>query len=238
MSLFLDFDGTLVEFADRHDGVVVDAHVPALLAALVRRLDGRVAVVSGRPAAEIRALLLRDGETAGFAIAGSHGMELLWPDGRATLPQSPSSIAEASATLHAFAAGRPGIVIEDKPFGVALHFRQAPDAAADCEALAEAVAASTGLSLQHGKMVCELRAEGADKGDAVRTLLAELPMAGSRPIFLGDDLTDEAGFEAANVAGGVGILVGDREGPSAAGYALPDVEAVHAWLGALAGVPA
>lgn len=237
-SLFLDFDGTLVDFADRHDGVIVGPHVAALLAALGRRLNGRIAIVSGRPASEIRSLLCGDETAVDFAIAGSHGLEIMWPDGRVIAPPPPASLAEASAAFHEFAAETPGVVIEDKPFGVALHFRQAPSASLACEALATAIASSSGLSLQHGKMVCELRAEGADKGDAVRALLAEPPMMDSIPIFLGDDLTDEAGFQAAEAVGGIGILIGDREGFTAARYALPDVAAVHGWLGSVAEVSA
>lgn len=237
-SLFLDFDGTLVEIAARHDGVVVHDTVRGLVRALARRLDGRLAVVSGRPAGDILGYLCPDGEQPGFAIAGSHGLELRRADGRTALPPRPEGLDTTIADLRAFAAPRPGVVIEEKPFGVAIHYRQAPDAAAAADAIAEAAARASGLALQRGKMVCELRAGGADKGDAVRALMAEAPMAGTRPIFLGDDLTDEAGFRAVAAAGGAGILIGDRPGPTAARYALPDVSAVHHWLGAIAGVSA
>lgn len=235
-SLFLDFDGTLAEIAERHDGVVVDARLPALLAALGERLGGRLAVVSGRAADDLIGYLGAGPCPPGFAIAGSHGLELRRPDGRSITPARPAGLDAAIAELNAFAEAHPGVVVEPKPFGVALHYRQAPDAAAEAEALAEAVSARSGLALQGGKMVCELKDAGAHKGDAVRALMAEPPMAGTRPIFLGDDLTDEAGFEAAASAGGAGILVGDRPGPTAARFALPDVPAVHHWLSTIAGV--
>ena len=229
-SLFLDFDGTLVELADRHDAVVANDAVRALLPALVRGLDGRVAVVSGRPVDQILHYLGADPAAPGFAVAGSHGLETVWPDGERSAPDRPPALDTAIATLEDTAAGMPGVVIEAKPFGVAIHYRQAPDRQAECDALGERIARQAGLLVQLGKMVCELKMAGADKGDAVRTLLARVPMAGSRAVFVGDDLTDEAGFRAAIETGGAGVLVGAR-GETAAAYALADVAAVRRWLG-------
>lgn len=235
ISLFLDFDGTLVDIADRHDAIEVDAEVHRLIAALAHRLDGRLAVVSGRPAAEICAYLHAGDGMPPFAIAGSHGLELRWTDGRHEAPLRPAGLDEVVAALHAFAWGWPGVVVEEKPFGAALHYRLAPEAGPACDALADTLAGRYGFTLQLGKMVCELRTQGADKGDAVRRFLAEPPMAGTPPLFVGDDLTDEAGFAAAEQLGGVGILVGaTRE--TAARFGLPDVAAVHRWLGHLAGL--
>ncbi len=235
ISLFLDFDGTLVDLADRHDAVIVPPQVRALVAALARRLDGRLAVVSGRPADEILAYLHAGDSAPPFAIAGSHGLELRWTDGRREAPPPSDAVAIAVAAFLDFADAHPGVVVEGKPFGVALHYRQAPDAGPASIALAEQVALEQGFAVQHGKMVCELRIAGANKGDAVRRFLAEPPMAGSRPFFLGDDLTDEAGFAAAAALGGAGVLVGHAERQSAARYRLADVAAVHDWLRAIAG---
>ena len=229
-SLFLDFDGTLVELADRHDAVVADDAVKALLAGLVRALGGRVAVVSGRPADQIIALLDADPAAPGFAIAGSHGLETLWPDGTRSVPDRPAALDRATGALDEAAARLPGVVIERKPFGVAIHYRRAPGYQAECEALGARIARDAGLGLQHGKMVCELKMTGADKGDAVCALLARSPMDGTRAIFVGDDLTDEAGFRAARASGGAGVLVGARE-TTAASFALADVSAVRGWLG-------
>lgn len=230
-SLFLDFDGTLVELAERHDAVVADTTVRSLLPTLAHALDGRVAVVSGRPADQILAYLAADMAVPGFAVAGSHGLETVWPDGTRSAPDRPVALDRAIETLERAAAAMPGVVIEPKPFGVAIHYRQAPDRQAECDALGLAVAGEAGLALQHGKMVCELKMAGTDKGDAVRTLLARAPMIATRAVFVGDDLTDEAGFEAARDSGGAGILVGARD-RTAASFALPDVAAVHRWLGA------
>lgn len=232
-ALLLDFDGTLVELADRHDAIVVDDGLRALLPRLTDALAGRVAIVSGRPADEIVAYLHLDPAAPGIGIAGSHGLEHVWPDGRRDVPDPPLALDRAIAALEAAVAAHPGTVIERKPFGAALHYRQAPDAATACDAIAERIAAETGLQLQRGKMVCELKLGGKDKGDAVRGFLAHPPFAGTRPLFVGDDLTDEAGFRAATAAGGAGVLVGGREG-TAARWSLADVGAVRAWLGAAA----
>jgi len=224
-SLFLDFDGTLVEIVERPDAVAVDRRLATLMSRLADRLQGRLAVVSGRPRAEIDALLGGDG----FAVGGSHGLELRWPDGRIIAPETPPGLAEIAAQMHALVNAHPGILVEEKPFGIALHYRSAPDAAADCHTLAERLADEFGLALQTGKMVVELRAAGGDKGAALRAFMAEPPMRGTRPLFVGDDLTDEDAFAAAAALGGHGILVGPSR-PSAAHYRLPDVAAVRTWL--------
>lgn len=237
VSLFLDFDGTLVDIAERHDAVVADPGLGRLIGGLAERLNGRVALVSGRSTADILAHLGLQNTQPPFAIAGSHGLELLWGDGRTEAPTRPEGLDEALTALNALAGTHGGVVVEEKPFGAALHYRQAPDAGPACDALAEKIAADAGFTLQHGKMVVELRTHGADKGDAVRRFMAEPPMAGTLPIFIGDDLTDEAGFVAAEALGGWGILVGGpRE--TAARYRLPGVKDVHEWLGSLAGVSA
>lgn len=230
IALFLDFDGTLVEIVDRPDAVKVDDRLRGLVAAVARRLEGRLAIVSGRTIDELVAFL---GPLDGCAVAGSHGLETLLHDGRRAAPDPPEALAELISATEAFAAPMPGVMVEPKPFGVAIHFRASPDAAAAVEAFAREIADDGIYALQHGKMVVELRAAGADKGDAVEALLAMAPMAGARPIFIGDDLTDEAGFRAARAAGGIGVLVGDR-GDTAATYRLPDVTAVHAWLSTIA----
>jgi trehalose 6-phosphate phosphatase len=194
-------------------------------------------VVSGRPACEILSYFGMSEGDVPFAVAGSHGLEMRWPDGRREAPERPDALDRAIKALQALGSVHPGLVVEEKPFGAALHYRQAPEAGAACDALADRLAQETGFTLQHGKMVVELRAAGPDKGDALRRFMSEPPMAGSRPVFLGDDLTDEAGFRAAAEQGGWGILVGGPR-PTDARYRLAGVSEVHEWLGAVAGVTA
>lgn len=224
-SLFLDFDGTLVDIVERPDAVAVDAPLAMLMEELAERLQGRLAIISGRPRAEIDALF---GHCA-FAVGGSHGLELRWPDGRATSPEPPSNLPRLTGRLREAASRYPGTLVEDKPFGVALHYRGAPQHEGACRHLAQALAEESGLALQPGKMVFELRMRGADKGAALAALLDAPPMRGTRPIFMGDDLTDEPAFRAAAERGGAGILVGEAR-PSAARYRLANVAAVRSWL--------
>lgn len=226
-SLFLDFDGTLVELAPTPDAISIDALLPPILRGLMEALEGRVAIVSGRPLAQIRHHL---GEA--IAVSGSHGLETGWPDGSVDAPPAPAWIDEAVAAGEELARRHPGMVIERKPFGIALHYRRAHDAAADAEALAREIAGKDKV-MQPGKMVFEVRVSGADKGAAVRRFMAAAPFAGTRPVFLGDDVTDEAGFGAAAALGGVGVLVGAAR-PTAAAFRLDDVAMTLRWLGAAA----
>jgi trehalose 6-phosphate phosphatase len=131
--------------------------------------------------------------------------------------------------MHELASQHPGLIVEDKPLGAALHYRQCPAAEAECVRLATELARHHALYLQPGKMMIEVRAAGGDKGTAIRTLMREPDMAGTRPVFMGDDHTDEPGFAAVAELGGAGILVGEpRE--TAARYRLEGVEAALAWL--------
>lgn len=224
-ALFLDFDGTLVELADAPDAISVSPDVVPLLARLSERLEGRLALVSGRSIADLERHL----ECAGLAMSGSHGLELRLRDGSHIPLAARHDLSGARERLERLAAETPGLLIEDKPFGIALHYRQAPDEEARATQVMAELARATGLSLQQGKMVVELRPAGADKGDAVRAFMAEPDFAGARPLFVGDDLTDEDAFAAAAAMGGAGILVGAAR-DSAARWRLPDVAAVIRWL--------
>ena len=224
-ALFLDFDGTLVELAETPDAINVPAAVAPLLARLNKRLEGRVALVSGRSIAGLERHL----ECTGLAVSGSHGLELRLRDGSRIPLAAQHDLSEVRARLTEAAAASPGLLLEDKPFGLALHYRQAPQEQERVETLMTELARTSGLALQHGKMVIEIRPRGADKGDAVRAFMAEPEFAGARPLFVGDDLTDEHAFEAAADLGGAGVLVGPAR-ETAARWRLPDVAAVIQWL--------
>lgn len=224
-SLFLDFDGTLVQLAERPDAVQVEQALLDLLARLQLSLDGRVALLSGRAVADVRSWL----HPLRFPVGGSHGFERAHADSELEAGERPASFDQAIALFDEVAAAHPGVLVEDKPFGVALHYRLAPSAEPVCRDAAEHAAQATGLELQPGKMVFELKPGGSSKGLALEQFMEEQPFAGMRPIFLGDDLTDENAFAAARRLGGAGVLVGP-ERPTTAGYRLPDVSAVHQWL--------
>lgn len=226
-ALFLDLDGTLAPFAPRPQDVAPDRRRTELLARLQRALDGRVAVVSGRAVDEIDRIL----ESAVVCAAGVHGLQRRDLSGRLQVAAAHPTLGSAKQRLEAFARPRPGLFVEHKPLSVALHYRGAPDRASETRAFAALVAGDTGLKVQEGTMVVELRTPGSDKGDVVRAFMTEPPFAGATPIFVGDDLTDEDGFQAAAELGGFGVLVGPVR-PTGAKARLPDVGRVLGWLDA------
>ena len=228
-ALFLDFDGTLVELADSPGAIRVSPGLTPMLERLRERLDGRLAIVSGRSLADLERHL----PLHGVAFSGSHGLELRLADGTRLPLSIPIGLDEVRARVEAFAAPIPGLIVEAKPAGIALHYRLAPDQAARADAFMAALARQRGFSLQRGAMVIELRPDGADKGDALRAFMSEPEFIGARPLFVGDDLTDEHAFAAAAALGGAGILVGPARA-SAARHRLVSVAAVAAWLGAAA----
>ena len=146
--------------------------------------------------------------------------------------REPSAAIEAvRVRLRAFAAGAPGVLLEDKGMSLALHYRNARGRDADCRLAAyEALAAGgAGLHLIEGKMIYEIKSDGADKGTAIEAFLAEPPFAGRRPAFFGDDITDEDGFAAVNRRGGVTVRVGDG-GATAARWRIDTVSELLDWL--------
>lgn len=224
-ALFLDFDGTLVELAETPDSVRVASHLPGLLRRLSARLDGRIAIISGRAIDDLEQHL----DCTGVAVSGSHGLELRLADGTRLPLAATADLGAIRAEALAFADGEAGLLIEEKPAGIAIHYRQAAEAAERVERFMSALAEKAGLAVQHGKMVVELRPHGADKGDALRALMREPGFMAARPVFVGDDLTDEHAFGAASELGGGGVLVGPARA-TVATWRLDDVDAVAAWL--------
>lgn len=225
-ALFLDVDGCLVDFADAPDAVRLPRRLPALLQRLAQRLDGAVALVSGRPLSGLDRMFapLR------MPAAGLHGLELRNGPRLRPAPETPAALAGIRDEAAALAAAYPGAIVEDKGPAIGLHWRVAPAARDAFRALAEAALPRLpGYRLQHGDNVVELRPADGDKGSAIAALLEEAPFRGRVPVFAGDDVTDESGFAVVNAHGGVSVLVGARE-PSAAHYALRNPNAVRRWL--------
>jgi trehalose 6-phosphate phosphatase len=226
--IFLDFDGTLVEIVQRPSDVVVDQLLSILLTRLQCRLDGRLAVVSGRSIAQLMGFF---GTTAdGLTLVGSHGAEIQLAGQLIETPFRPDALKDAEIMFRKFFSNNPNIVIEVKSFGLAIHYRLDPAMELVATKMASAFAKENGLALQKGKMMVELRTTGHDKGTAINTLLSAAPFAGYSPVFIGDDLTDEPGFEVCAAEGGFGILVGPPR-DTAACYRLDNVTAVLNWLG-------
>ncbi len=227
-ALFLDVDGTLIDFADSPEAVRLLPEVREAITRLSERLNGAIALVSGRPLAQLDALFA----PLLLPAAGLHGHELRSDvAARAAMPQDTSEFLHG---LHQRAAAlthkHTGVLVEDKGVSVALHWRAQPDAGPDVLAFAQdEIAQLSGYRLQPGDHVVEFVPEGSNKGLAVEQLMQTAAFAGRAPVFVGDDLTDEFGFEAANRLGGWSILVGDRAQTSAR-FRVDGTAAVHAWL--------
>ena len=223
-SLFLDFDGTLVNFVIDPAKAMVDDRLRRLIERLTAQLEGRLAILSGRSLDELTSRI----GLGPIAMAGSHGLERRAADGRETRAPIPPGLAIAADAARGF-ADQHGLLLETKTAGVALHYRDAVHVEPLVDDFARNLARQSGLELQAGKCVRELKVPGADKGDAVRAFMAEPPFALGSPVVMGDDLTDEHAFVAAAELGGCGILVGDLR-PTAARFRLPSVDATLAFL--------
>ena len=227
-AIFADLDGTLANIRPTPAEVTPNAARGRLLERLAESLGGRLAVISGRGLEDLDRVL----EGRVTAVGAVHGLVRRTAAGELLGCGANPDIAEAVAAFEKLAAKDPGLLVEDKSAAAAIHFRQSPGYGEACESLAERLAGERGLRVQRGDMVVEVRAPGPDKGDAVAAFMAEPPFAGSIPIFIGDDVTDEDGFRAAEALGGYGVVVGTRR-PTLARYALPDVHGVQAWLGSI-----
>lgn len=224
-ALFLDVDGTLLEFASRPELVALPPNALDTLERISDRLCGAVALVSGRPLKELDALFA----PLQMPAAGLHGHQFRGveiPDKQ----RHSDALARLRREASQLAERYPGVVIEDKGSSLALHWRMSPAGEAPLRALAqEHLPQLQDFRLQPGDHVMELVPADVDKGRALHTLMSKPPFSGRVPVFVGDDLTDEFGFAAAHATGGWSVLVGTRES-SCARFSLRDSSAVHQWL--------
>lgn len=226
-ALFLDVDGTLLDFNNDPRAVHVSGTLLALLHALHAALDGALALVSGRELDDLDGLFDRPH----WAAAGLHGLQLHRADGsfrRITVAREQQTMMRQATT--ALAARFAGVQLEDKQIAVALHCRRAPEQFAPLhDAAVELIAQLPGYELQPGNLVIEFKPADMDKGRAVIELLGNPPFAGRLPVYLGDDLTDEHAFVSIQKKHGIGVLIGSPR-PTHASFSLPSPAAVEAWL--------
>jgi trehalose 6-phosphate phosphatase len=229
-AFFFDFDGTLVELAPTPDGVLVQPQVITLLTELRRLTNGAVAVVSGRGIESIDSFL----GMPDLPIAGLHGAERRDSNGDTQrIGFHDERLLRMEQVLADVVNHNPGMLLEIKGAALALHYRNAPDREPVARKVTERLVADYpgAYVLQPGKMVYEIKPKDVDKGRAVRAFLEEPPFTGRRPVFAGDDLTDEKGFAVVNERGGVSIKVGP--GDTIARSRLESVGALLDWLDAI-----
>jgi trehalose 6-phosphate phosphatase len=222
-ALFLDFDGTLLDLAPTPSAVVVPDGLREVLSRLRGRLQGALAIVTGRPIEEIDALLA----PLILPVAGNHGASARLGDGAPRLLAPVAALpADWVARARAACAGWPGTIVEPKPFSLAVHFRQAPAHGPDVWHLLSDLAADHAADYEvlTAHAAFELRSRHASKALAIERLMALPPFQGRVPVFIGDDVTDESGRAAARRLGGIGLDVAASFAGSAA--------RVRAWLAA------
>ncbi|MBD8555921.1 trehalose-phosphatase [Rhizobium sp. CFBP 8762] len=207
-ALFLDIDGTLLDLALTPEGIFVPPDLPPALNAVSQKLGGALALVTGR------ALPFADSLFAPFRfpVAGLHGAEMRLANGLALLAQAPPAFEALKQALTEEASQWPGVLIEDKGAAVAAHYRLAPEFEHILSTRMQVYAERAGpdWTLQLGKMVYEIRPSKASKGEAIQRFMLEPPFEGRLPMTLGDDLTDESMFLAANTNGGYSVRVGTQ----------------------------
>lgn len=226
-ALFLDLDGTLLTLAPSPAAVTVDAALRALLENLARRCGGALALVSGRSIATLDALL----DPLKLPAAGVHGFERRNASGPLAARELPErSLEEARRQMARWVQAYPRLILEDKGCALALHYRYLPSLEpALIHGVTDLVARQRGLKAQRGTMVVEIVPDGIDKGTAISEFMSEAPFRNRRPLYAGDDLTDEPAFERVNTAGGISIVVGAAD-PTAARTRLGSVAELRDWL--------
>ena len=223
-ALFLDFDGTLVELAAQPELVEIPPGLTSTLVALSAQLGDALALVSGRSLADLDGFLM----PLRLPSAGEHGA--LRRTAAGSLISAPSAdlqhvlqVAQSLAQRHA------GLRLELKSRALSLHYRHAPELEDLClQVMREAVGQSAGFELMQGKLVIDVKPLGFSKGTAIAAFMGEAPFNGRMPLFAGDDVTDEAGFEAVQRLGGQAVKVG--AGPTVARYRCASVSHLAAWL--------
>lgn len=231
-ALFLDVDGTLLDIAPTPDSVVVPPGFVEALAIVAERLDGALALVSGRPIGALDSLF----RPMRFAAIGIHGAEVRAAGGPVrTADYLARQLDGVRETLAREMAQWPGAALEDKGVALALHYRASTIDERVIGRRLEALANLAGpeFTLMHGKRVYELKPAALSKASGIAVLRAAAPFAGRLPVCMGDDVTDESAFEYANGARGLSIHVGNSDS-TLARFRVASAAGVRAWIIGLA----
>ncbi|MFL5594592.1 MAG: trehalose-phosphatase [Gemmatimonadaceae bacterium] len=224
---FFDIDGTLVDIAPTPAEIYLAHDLHSLIRRLHDATGGALALISGRSISNVDMIF----GGSRLPVAGQHGLERRDASGKISRHHDISEKLErARIDLRETAKRHHGLLLEDKGLSLALHYRAAPRLASFAHRRMRSIAAGIGrdFAVQAGKRVVELKPSGRDKGEAVKEFMHEQPFRGRKPVFVGDDLTDEYGFKVVNALGGYAVKVGT--GPTAARFRVEDVSAVKSWL--------
>jgi trehalose 6-phosphate phosphatase len=231
LAILLDIDGTLIDLAPTPRAIIVPEGLLATLNGLLQETSGALALVSGRSLADIDWIFAPEK----FPAVGGHGAEMRLATGNEAVDvHAPPLAEELKRRLAAIADIDPKILVEDKGYSLALHYRLAPHAEKTIFAEVARIRAelsSAPLQLLPGKSVLEIKHSGFTKASGVRELMSRAPFKGRRPLFIGDDVTDESVFDIMPDFDGFSFSVG-REARAVSGhFAAPaDVRAFLAQL--------
>src|ERR1700720_3231007 len=230
-AILLDIDGTLLDLAPTPREGGVPAGLSKILNRLLIRASGALALVSGRSLNDIDLIFAPEQ----FPAVGGHGAEMrISTDNEAVATHAPPMDKELKRRLAAIAKLSPGILLEDKGYSLALHYRLAPHAEKAIYAAVSLIRAdlpNAPIEVLPGKCVCEIKQSGFDKATGVRELMTHEPFRGRRPIFVGDDVTDESVFAIMPDLGGLAFSVG-RRAHGVTGH-FDEPRDVRAWLASL-----
>jgi trehalose 6-phosphate phosphatase len=227
LALFLDVDGTLLDLASRPDDVVTPAGLVATLARIECKLDGALALISGRSIDDVDHLFapLR------LRASGVHGAEIRLDPEASTTPTAAADLPQSLlAALRHAVEPFPGVFVENKRFSFTVHYRLAPSAERPLRTIVKQLVDSspTAVDIMDAHYAIEIKSPCFDKGGAIATFLSTSIFRGRTPIFVGDDTTDESGFALVSARGGFAYSVG-RPRPGAIG-AFSEPGAVREWL--------
>jgi len=230
-ALLLDIDGTLLDLAPSPHEVRVQPKLAKSLPQLLARTNGALALVSGRSLSDIDRIF----SPMLFPAVGGHGAEMrISVENEAVASRAPPMNADLIRRFAAISELHEGILVEDKGYSLALHFRRAPDAE---KAIYDAVSAiradlpNAPIEVLPGKLVCEIKHSGFTKATGVTELMAHEPFKGRRPVFIGDDITDETVFAIMPDMKGLSFSVGRIAKGVDGHFRAP--RNVRAWLGRL-----
>jgi trehalose 6-phosphate phosphatase len=226
-ALLLDIDGTILDIAATPFAVRVPSYLKHALGRLIDRTGGAVAFVSGRAINDIDRLFA----PLEAAAIGGHGAEIRMPGAEKERCFDRQIDDQIRSFLTVMAGKIEGVIFEDKGYSLALHYRLAPHQAETVHAAIEAAIADYPpgtFEMLPGKDVYELKSTHFSKGTGIRELMQRAPFKGRRPIFIGDDVSDEAGFNVMPDFDGLAFSVGREVKGLAGSFKMP--ADVRQWL--------